>query len=152
VSDQAESVPSEYRSRYAICDDCECVTIIERNDDRGVPDETEWEEFGNCMVCGGALLHFDANPRTVDDTYWTLGQGSVLELLENEREAKRIAAEAADRFRDVLTECLELESNPGDDELVRRIRSYFGKRGPEPTMWRDFLAAQLARLPEDRRP
>jgi len=151
-SDQADSVPSFYRSRYAICDDCECVTIIERNDARGVPDEAEWEEFGRCLVCGGSLLHFDANPHTVDDTYWSLGRRSLETQLADEHEAKRIAAESADRFRDILTDCLGLESNPGDDELVRRIRRHFGKRGPEPRMWRNFLDEQIARLPEDRRP
>ena len=141
-----------YRSRYAICDDCECVTIIQRNDDRGVPEEIEWEEFGRCLVCGGSLMHFDADVKTQDDIYWALGRRSLQLQLDDEREAKRVAAEAADRFRDVLTECVGLESNPGDDELVRLIRARSGKRGPEPTRWRDFLEAQLARLPEEKRP
>lgn len=65
--------------------------------------------------------------------------------LKDERAAKRIAADAADRFRDVLSECLGYEDeNPGDDVLVRDLREHFGKTAPEPTRWRDFCAGALA--------
>lgn len=61
--------------------------------------------------------------------------------------ARKVAADAADRFRDVLAECLgHDDNNPGDDVLVAEIRARFGKTGPEPTRWRDFLTGALARL------
>lgn len=57
----------------------------------------------------------------------------------------RVAAEAADRFRDVLAEALGYEDeNPGDDVLIRDLRAHFGKTGPEPTRWRDFCTSALA--------
>lgn len=62
-----------YRSRYQVCDDCECVTIVQRNDARGVPDETEWDQFPRCMVCGGSMLHWDADEKSQDDIYWAKG-------------------------------------------------------------------------------
>jgi hypothetical protein len=66
---------------------------------------------------------------------------------QNEREAKQIAAGAADRFRDVLSECLgHPDENPGDDVLVAEVREHFGKSGPEPTRWRDFLSGALATI------
>lgn len=65
--------------------------------------------------------------------------------LDDERAAKKIAADAADRFRDVLAECLGyVDENPGDDVLVRDLRAHFGRTGPEPTRWRDFLSGALA--------
>jgi len=67
--------------------------------------------------------------------------------LDDERGAKKVAAGAADRFRDVLSECLGYgDENPGDDVLVRDLRAHFGKAGPEPTRWRDFCAGALATL------
>lgn len=62
--------------------------------------------------------------------------------LEDMTEARRIAADAADRFRDVICEVLDYtDENPGDDVLVVELREHFGKTGPEPTRWRDFLGA-----------
>ena len=66
--------------------------------------------------------------------------------LEDERAAKRIAAESADRFRDVLEEVLDLTENPGDDELVRLIRERHGKTGPEPRRWRNFVTGAVAHM------
>lgn len=63
----------------------------------------------------------------------------------DEHAAKKVAAGAADRFRDVLSEALGYEDeNPGDDVLVATLREHFGKTGPEPTRWRDFCAGALA--------
>lgn len=62
--------------------------------------------------------------------------------LEDQRKAYQTAAGAADRFRDVLAEALgHADENPGDDVLVAELRARFGKTGPEPTRWRDFLVA-----------
>lgn len=67
------------------------------------------------------------------------------------RAAHRTAAAAADRFRDVLAECLgHAEENPGDDTLVAEVRSHFGRPGPEPTRWRDFLTGALAQVDQIR--
>ena len=77
-----EQDPSVYRSRWVACDECEHVTIIERDDSRGVPDETEWEEFGRCLVCGSSQLHWNADESTVADQYWRKGvaAGRVQEI------------------------------------------------------------------------
>ncbi|MFD9721066.1 hypothetical protein [Streptomyces sp. NPDC059076] len=65
--------------------------------------------------------------------------------LDDQRKAKQIAAQAADRFRDVLSEALgHSDENPGDDVLVAELRTHFGRTGPEPTRWRDFLAGAEA--------
>jgi hypothetical protein len=62
------------------------------------------------------------------------------------REAWRLAGDQLDRFRDVLTECLNHPENPGDEVLLADLREHFGKTGPEPTRWRDFLTGALAQL------
>lgn len=70
---------------------------------------------------------------------------------EDQRGARKVASDAANRFRDVLAECLgHDDNNPGDDVLVAEIRAHFGKTGPEPTRWRDFLTGALARLDQIR--
>jgi hypothetical protein len=70
-----------------------------------------------------------------------------MDEVEDLRRARDIAAAAADRFRDVLSECLDHpDENPGDDVLVAELREHFGKTGPEPTRWRDFLAGAKALL------
>jgi hypothetical protein len=66
------------------------------------------------------------------------------ERLDDEMGARQIAGDAADRFRDVLCECLGLDENPGDDVLVATIRARFGKFGPEPTLWRNYVTAARA--------
>lgn len=69
------------------------------------------------------------------------------EALEDERKARQTAGECADRFRDVLCEVLGFDDeNPGDDELVRRIRGLHGKTGPEPRRWRNFLTGAISHL------
>jgi hypothetical protein len=71
--------------------------------------------------------------------------GLLRERLNDEVGAKRVAAGAADRFRDVLCEVLgHHEENPGDDVLVAELRSVFGKTGPEPMAWRNRLAGYEA--------
>jgi len=62
------------------------------------------------------------------------------------RAAYKIASDTCDRFRDVVSEVLGLDENPGDDELVRQLRALHGKSGPEPTRWREFLTGSIARL------
>lgn len=79
------------------------------------------------------------------------GQSEELAALRNERDnalgGYRVAAEAVDRFRDVLAEALGYEDeNPGDDVLICDLRAHFGKTGPEPTRWRDFCTSALAVL------
>lgn len=65
--------------------------------------------------------------------------------LADQRGARRIAAESADRLRDVLCEALgHDDENPGDDVLVAELRARFGKSGPEPTRWRDFITSAEA--------
>lgn len=65
--------------------------------------------------------------------------------LDDQRQAKQTAAGAADRFRDVLSDALgHGDENPGDDALVAELRAHFGKTGPEPTRWRDFLTGAEA--------
>lgn len=66
---------------------------------------------------------------------------------EEYRGAWRMAADQLDRFRDVLADCLgHSEENPGDEVLLAELRDHFGKTGPEPTRWRDFIAGAEARL------
>lgn len=63
------------------------------------------------------------------------------------RAALKTASESADRFRDVLSEALgHPDENPGDDALVAELRRHFGKTGPEPTRWRDFLIGARAQV------
>ncbi|WP_020135090.1 hypothetical protein [Streptomyces sp. 351MFTsu5.1] len=65
--------------------------------------------------------------------------------LEDQHAARRTAAGAADRFRDILCEALGHDhDNPGDDVLVAELRAHFGKSGPEPTNWRDRLTGYEA--------
>jgi len=73
-----------------------------------------------------------------------LQPGELIAALEDERAARRIAGESADRFRDVVCEVLGLDENPGDDELIARLRDMHGKSGPEPRRWRDFLTGAKA--------
>lgn len=57
----------------------------------------------------------------------------------------RVAAEALDRFRDVLADALGyVDENPGDDVLIRDLRAHFGRTGPEPTRWREFCTGARA--------
>lgn len=65
--------------------------------------------------------------------------------IHNLQQAYRTASESADRFRDVLAEALGYpDENPGDDVLIADLRRHFGKTGPEPTRWREFVARSLA--------
>ena len=60
-----------------------------------------------------------------------------------------MASASADRFRDVITQALGLEENPGDDELVARLLAAHGLAGqPERTQWRDTLTSAETRLQE----
>lgn len=70
--------------------------------------------------------------------------------MDDLRAAYRTASEATDRFRDVVSECLGLDENPGDDALVAMLRAHHGKSGPEPTRWRDFLTGALAQVDQIR--
>ena len=68
-------------------------------------------------------------------------------MTDDFRAAWRTASEAADRFRDNLAEALgHGDENPGDDVLIRELREHFGKTGPEPTRWRNFLTGARAQL------
>lgn len=70
----------------------------------------------------------------------------LCESLSDEQAARKIAGSAADRFRDVITEVLNLSENPGDDVLINSLRALHGKRGPEPTAFRDFCTGAQAHL------
>lgn len=76
---------------------------------------------------------------------------TLQEALDDTKAAYRVAADAAGRFRDVVTEVLDLDENPGDDELVRLLREKHGKTGPEPTRWRDFITGAGAYLERNGR-
>lgn len=69
---------------------------------------------------------------------------ALARVIEDVTGAHRIAADAVDRFRDVVSECLGLDENPGDDALVEMIRAHFGNGGPEPRRWRDFMVGAEA--------
>ena len=71
---------------------------------------------------------------------------TLQEALDDMKAAYRMSAESCDRFRDVITEAVGLDENPGDDELVRLLRAQHGKTGPEPRQWRDFITGAKARL------
>lgn len=98
--------PNTYRSRWDVCDDCECATLVERDDARGVPDTGEWEEFPRCMVCGGSLKFYNADEITVSNTYWRTGKrfgatAALREMAKNFRDidmttAADLCDEAAD--------------------------------------------------------
>jgi hypothetical protein len=82
---------------------------------------------------------------TMENIEHTTEKDALRKMLDDERAAKKVAADAADRFRDVLSECLGHEDeNPGDDVLVSELRAHFGRTGPEPTRWRDFCSGALA--------
>jgi hypothetical protein len=68
--------------------------------------------------------------------------------LADATKAWRIADECADRFRDAVCEALGLDENPGDDALIAGLRAHFGKTGPEPTRWRDFVSGAEDMLAE----
>jgi len=74
----------------------------------------------------------------------TAQSGEIERMYEDERAARLLVAGYCDRFRDVLSECLGYDENPGDDVLIRDLRAHFGKTGPEPTRWRDFCSGALA--------
>lgn len=77
----------------------------------------------------------------------TAERDAALARLDEQRGATRVAAGAADRFRDVLSEFLgHAEENPGDDVLVAELREKGGFSGPEPTRWRDFLTGARAQI------
>ena len=44
-----------YRSRWAQCDDCETVVIVERDTPEGVPEYEDWDGFISCPLCGSSL-------------------------------------------------------------------------------------------------
>ncbi|MEU9515893.1 hypothetical protein [Micromonospora sp. NPDC048169] len=71
--------------------------------------------------------------------------------LDDEKAGRRVAGEAADRFRDVVTEILGLDDNPGDDELISQLRALHGKTGPEPRRWRDFITGAVAHVERNGR-
>lgn len=59
---------------------------------------------------------------------------------EDAYKAWRMAAENTDRFRDVVADCLGyVDDQPGDDVLIAELREHFGRTGPEPTRWREFV-------------
>jgi hypothetical protein len=61
--------------------------------------------------------------------------------------AWRTASESADRFRDVICQALDLDENPGDDDLVFQLLKAHGKADePESHRWRGFLGQQLDRM------
>jgi len=72
------------------------------------------------------------------------GEELLRVALADEKAGRRVAGEAADRFRDVVCEVLGLDENPGDDELVSQLRALHGKTGPEPRRWRDFVTGAVA--------
>lgn len=64
-----------YRSRWIVCEDCGCVTIIENRDsENGVPDPVDWDQFGTCLVCGSSQHNWNADEKTVDDQSWAKGR------------------------------------------------------------------------------
>jgi hypothetical protein len=66
--------------------------------------------------------------------------------VQNLAAAYKIASDTADRFRDVVSEALGLDVNPGDDLLVEQLRALHGKTGPEPMRWRNFLTGAIAHI------
>lgn len=123
---ETERVVQVYRVRYQQCDECECITIVERDDDRGVPDETEWEEFPRCMVCGGSMLHWDADEITTRDREFSLGRRrgrlEAVHELDQARKA-RIIHDAQDAinyfYENPMAWGYVKATNP---DLVRRLR------------------------------
>lgn len=90
-------------------------------------------------------LHADTERRLRADLAVEVRKREWAEAVaDDERKAKQTAAGAADRLRDVLCEALGHDENPGDDQLVADLRARFGKTGPEPTRWRDFMAGAEA--------
>jgi hypothetical protein len=76
-------------------------------------------------------------------------QPTMAAALSDARAAHRTAAESADRYRDVVSQVLGLNENPGDDELVARLLAAHGMAGaPESTRWRDFLGTAKMQLGE----
>jgi hypothetical protein len=69
---------------------------------------------------------------------------------DDERAGRKVAGEAADRFRDVVLEVLDLGENPGDDTLITELRQRNGKTGDEPRRWRDFLTSAIAKVDQIR--
>jgi len=94
MSEQVTEAQEIYRSRWVVCDDCGCSTVIENRDDpAGVPDENDWHEFPRCLVCGSSQMHWNADGTTVDDAYWAKGQLAMREVI-----AARCQTWATERF------------------------------------------------------
>ncbi len=113
-----------YKSRWVACDDCGCSTVIERDDERGVPDETEWDEFPRCLVCGSSQTHWNADQDTVADCYWRKGKSyavsraaSLLDLLEVKAFLREIATEFSKhgdpRMARIIEEALGVDAQTG---------------------------------------
>jgi hypothetical protein len=65
--------------------------------------------------------------------------------VEDLRGGYRQASAYLDRFRDVVAECMGYgDENPGDDQLLATLRAHYGRTGPEPTRWREFVAGAEA--------
>ncbi len=75
---ETDVVPTAYRQRWAPCETCESVVIVQRDDHRGVPDEQQWEEFPHCPVCGDSLgSHWNADEHTEQTKAWQQGSERV---------------------------------------------------------------------------
>lgn len=106
----------------------------------------EQDDDGRLYLAGRAIDDAQTAARCIEH-----GHDSLHTALGDVRAAHRIAADSADRFRDVLAECLShIDENPGDDALVVELRQHFGKTGPEPTRWRDFCAGALSQVDQIR--
>lgn len=117
-----------------------------------ITDPTPCGECGHvhadrCSVCG----HLPNAVVTTSSEHVPAPEVSrgVAEKLRAERDdargGYRVAAEALDRFRDVVADCLgHSDENPGDDALIALLREHFGKTGPEPRRWRDFVTGARA--------
>lgn len=97
----------------------------------------------DCPAHGDPLIFADEVDRLRKEA--TEVRAAARAELEDQRAAKRTAAESADRFRDVVADCLgHADENPGDDALIAELRAHFGRTGPEPTGWRDRLVGYEA--------
>ncbi|WP_436702167.1 hypothetical protein [Nocardioides sp. BYT-33-1] len=111
-----------YRSRWLACDDCECVLIVERDDDRGVPDEQEWDEFPDCPVCGGFLgSNWNADEQTARETALRQGDrraAGVQRLYSDQREVLDNLAQSLHDWHGVISRSQFLGAFDGVEDLI----------------------------------
>lgn len=88
---------------WATCDGCGTNTVLD-GDGKGVPDTEEWDQFPNCLVCGGTL-HFDE----MTETLWNRENRLMRVARENvENTVRELLPEECWVTRNAAIRCTEM--------------------------------------------